>query len=173
MQRLKLITLTLALFFVAANVVAQDKSGRKSPPKQVEGTVDGVDITIDFSQPSKKGRQIFGGLVPFDKVWRTGANEASWIKVSDDVKIEGKTLEKGKYGLFTIPGQEEWEIIFNEQWDQWGAYDYDKSKDVLRVSVKPKKTGALRHERFDMAIVDDGFVMYWDIVRVPVKVSAK
>jgi len=171
MQKIKLLTLTLSLFFVAANVVAQDKSERKSPPKQVEGTIDGVDITIDFSQPSKKGRQIFGGLVPFGKVWRTGANEASWIKVSDDVKIEGKTLKKGKYGLFTKPGEGTWEIIFNEKWDQWGAYDYDKSKDVLRVSVKPQKAGMA--EKFDIAIDDDGFTMMWDNVKVPVKVSSK
>ncbi|WP_443938052.1 DUF2911 domain-containing protein [Pedobacter sp. MW01-1-1] len=94
-------------------------------------------ITINYSRPNVKGRKIFGSLEPFDKVWRTGANNATKIKFTDDVKIEGKDLPAGEYALFSIPGKSEWTIIFNKTANQWGAYSYKESDDVLRVKVKP------------------------------------
>ncbi|WP_316804965.1 DUF2911 domain-containing protein [Pedobacter nototheniae] len=93
-------------------------------------------ITLVYSRPDVKGRKIFGGMEPMDKVWRTGANAATRIKFTDDVKIEGKDLPAGEYGLFSIPGKNEWTIIFNKTANQWGAYDYKESDDVLRVKVK-------------------------------------
>jgi len=85
-----------------------------------------------------KGRTIFGDLVPYNQIWRTGANNATNITFQSDVKIEGQNLEAGTYALFTIPGKEEWTIIFNKNAKQWGAYTYDKADDVLRVKVKPR-----------------------------------
>ncbi|MCZ4245590.1 DUF2911 domain-containing protein [Pedobacter punctiformis] len=94
-------------------------------------------ITLIYSRPNVKGRKIFGGMEPMEAVWRTGANAATRIKFTDAVKIEGKDLPAGEYALFSIPGKKEWTIIFNKTADQWGAYDYKESADILRVKVKP------------------------------------
>ncbi|SDE05582.1 DUF2911 domain-containing protein [Pedobacter soli] len=93
-------------------------------------------ITLTYSRPNVKGRTIFGGMEPLGVVWRTGANAATRIKFTEDVKIEGKDLPAGEYGLFSIPGKKEWTVIFNKIADQWGAYQYKESDDVLRVTVK-------------------------------------
>jgi hypothetical protein len=120
----------------AVTGVAQDKSNRPSPPAQVSAMINGTKVSIDYSQPSLKGRD-FGSdsFIPFGKIWRNGANEATWIEVSEEVQINGETLPKGKYGFFVIPDESEWTLIFNSVWDQWGAYNYDESKDVLRVKA--------------------------------------
>jgi len=178
MQRLKIKLLagffTIALLFVLNPIHAQqDKSNRPSPPKQVSSTVDGVEVTIDYSSPGVKNRTIFGGLESYGKVWRAGANEATWIEVSDDVKVNGKSLPAGKYAFFIIPREnQEWTLIFNSKWDQWGAYNYDESLDVLRVDVKPKK---IKHtERLEYNINKTGEVsMKWSTTSVPFKISAK
>ncbi|MEP4535303.1 MAG: DUF2911 domain-containing protein [Cyclobacteriaceae bacterium] len=149
--------IAFTMLICAASFVAQaqkDKSKRPSPPAQATATVDGTTVTIDYSQPSLKGRDLFK-LTESGKVWRTGANEAAWIEVSDDVKVNGKTLKKGKYGFFTINNKSDWTIIFNEVWDQWGAYDYDPSKDVLRVTADAK-TGDTSVEKFTIDIDDSG-----------------
>lgn len=93
-------------------------------------------ITLIYSRPNVKGRKIFGGMEPLGTVWRNGANAATRIKFTDAVKIEGKDLAAGEYGLFSIPGKNEWTVIFSKTPDQWGAYTYKESDDVLRVSVK-------------------------------------
>jgi len=93
-------------------------------------------ITLTYSRPNVKGRKIFGGMEPLNVVWRTGANAATRIKFTEDVKIEGKDLPAGEYGLFSIPGEKEWTVIFNKTANQWGAYEYKASDDVLRVTVK-------------------------------------
>jgi hypothetical protein len=93
-------------------------------------------ITLTYSRPNVKGRKIFGGMEPLGVVWRNGANAATRIKFTDAVKIEGKDLPAGEYGLFSIPGKNEWTVIFNKIADQWGAYEYKESDDVLRVKVK-------------------------------------
>lgn len=96
-------------------------------------------INVSYSRPNTKGRKVFGGMEPFDKVWRTGANSATSITFSDPVKIGGQELAAGTYGLFTIPGKEEWTVIFNKDSKQWGAYEYKEAEDVLRIKVKPVK----------------------------------
>ncbi|CAH0244400.1 hypothetical protein SRABI27_02804 [Pedobacter sp. Bi27] len=93
-------------------------------------------ITLTYSRPNVKGRKIFGGMEPMGVVWRNGANAATRIKFTDAVKIEGKDLPAGEYGLFSIPGKNEWTVIFSKTPDQWGAYEYKESDDVLRVKVK-------------------------------------
>ncbi len=167
MKSLKTLSILAVAMLVSLSGIAQkDKSKRPSPPAQVSKTINGTTITIDYSQPSKRGREIFGGLEKYDKVWRTGANETSWIEVSGTVKVEGKRLDAGKYGLFTIPGKEEWVIIFNTKWDGWGAYEYSQDDDVLRVTV-PSETIDDVVEKFTIEISDSGNVtLAWDQTQV-------
>lgn len=106
-------------------------------------------ITLVYSRPNVKARKVFGELVPYDKVWRTGANSATMITFTDDVNLEGNAIPAGKYGLFTIPGKNEWTIILNKGAEQWGAYEYKEADDVLRFKVKPKTT-AEKVETFTM-----------------------
>src|SRR5436305_6190590 len=103
-------------------------------------TVGLTDITVDYSRPAVKGRAIWGGLVPYDQVWRTGANEATQISFSDDVTINGQPLPKGTYSLHTIPGKDSWTIIFNKTAKQWGSFNYKQADDALRVTAKPEKS---------------------------------
>lgn len=96
-------------------------------------------ITLNYSRPNVKGRKIFGAMEPYGSVWRTGANSATMISFTEPVKIDGKELPAGEYGLFTIPGKDEWTVIFNKGAKQWGAYEYKEAEDVLRVKVKAIK----------------------------------
>lgn len=159
-----LVTITfLSIVIFSNNSMAQDdKSKRPSPPAEVSAKVKKTEITINYSQTSVKYRKIWGGLVPYDKVWRTGANEATTFEVSTDVKIEGEILPAGKYSLFTIPGETDWTVIFNNVSDQWGAYSYDPSKDALRVQVVPNKYDEMT-EMLTFKIAKDGWVtMMWE-----------
>lgn len=92
-------------------------------------------VRVTYSRPAKNGREIFGSLIPYGKVWRAGANEASEIKVYKDIEIGGKKLKAGTYSFFAIPGEKEWTLIFNSDLDYWGAYRYKASNDVLRVTA--------------------------------------
>ena len=159
-----LVVLLVALFSVTT-YAQNDKSKRPSPPAKAEGTIDGAKIVIDYSTPSVKGRKIFGGLEPYGKVWRTGANEATTFDVDKNVKVEGKELAKGKYALFTIPGENEWTIIFNKTAGQWGAFDYKEADDALRVTVKPGKTDKLV-EIFNIAVEGNKVVIKWENTQV-------
>ena len=167
MKSLKVVSiLAFSLLLVFTASAQKDKSKRKSPPAQISQEINGTTVTIDYSRPSKRGREIFGGLEDYGKVWRTGANETSWIEVSKDVKIEGETLSAGKYGLFTIPGEDEWTIIFNKKWDGWGAYEYKQKDDVLRVKVKPSGTDEVV-EMLTFDIDENGDVTFaWDQTQV-------
>lgn len=128
------------------------------------------EVKVIYSRPQKKGRTIFGDLVKYDKVWRTGADEATEIKFFQDVKMGDKTVKAGTYSLYTIPGEKEWTIILNSDLDSWGAYSYNKGKDVARIKVPAKSGEAL--EVFSIAFkkVDKGYhmVMGWDTTRVEV-----
>jgi hypothetical protein len=175
MKKTRLFTFLIAISAVMLHVsilnAQDDKSKRPSPPAQAKASVGNTAITIDYSQPAVKGREIGVELAPYGNVWRTGANEATTFEVSADVKVERKALKAGKYGLFTSPGEKEWIIIFNSVPDQWGSGNYDQAKDVLRVSVKPGKTSDST-ERFTINIEDNGqVVMTWGNHKVSFKVS--
>jgi len=160
-----LTTLCMGLLLVFGAQAQQDKSKRPSPPAEVTKEINGTTITVNYSKPSKRGRTIFGELEPYGKVWRTGANESTWIEFSKEVKVEGKKLAAGRYGLFTIPGADEWVVIFNSVSDKWGAFSYKEKDDVLRVTVKPSKTTMT--EVLDINIDDDGnVVLAWDETKV-------
>jgi len=128
--------------FLTSFLFAQEKKKpevRISPKAEVSQTIGLTKVSISYSRPGVKGRKIWGGLVPYNKVWRTGANEATKITFSTDVKINGKKLKKGSYSFFAIPTEKEWTLIFNYVHDQWGAFTYNEAKDALRVKVKPEK----------------------------------
>lgn len=128
----------LALVLVTAGGAWAVDYPRVSPKTTLSQTVGVTDVTIAYCRPSVRGRAIWGALVPYDKVWRTGANEATTITFSDEVTIEGTKLAAGTYGLFTIPGTTEWTVVFNKGAKQWGAYNYNAADDVLRIKVKPQ-----------------------------------
>jgi hypothetical protein len=144
----------------------EDKSTRPSPPAEAHAVI-GADRQVDiyYSSPAVKGRTVWGSLVPYGKVWRTGANEATVFQTSSDLTIGGKVLPAGKYALFTIPGEKEWTIIFNSVWDQWGAYKYDSAKDVLRITARPEKSAAY-NERMKFVIDDNVVAILWENMRV-------
>ncbi|MDX1627717.1 MAG: DUF2911 domain-containing protein [Fulvivirga sp.] len=154
----KTITILLSIMLVTLFDVAYSQK-KASPPASASGEIDGVKIKIDYHQPSARGRDIMGDLVPYGKVWRTGANNATKISFSEDVLIEGEELPKGTYSLFTIPGEDEWTIIFNSKTDIWGT-QYDESTDVLRVTVTPEELDQFV-ETFDIS-VDDQVVLSWE-----------
>lgn len=138
---------------------------RPSPLKRTTGAIGDVKVVIGYGSPAVKNRQIWGSLVPYDEVWRTGANEATNIEFSKNVLVEGKPLPAGKYSFFTIPNEDEWTLIFNGVWDQWGAYDYDASKDVLRIAVKPAAAPEFA-ERLDYLVEPDGIAVVWEKLKV-------
>ncbi len=161
--------LALALALPAA-AERGDDSQRLSKNGKTTGTIDGVEVTIEYGRPKVKEREVWGGLVPMGKVWRSGADEATTITFSAPVKIEGEALPAGTYSLFTVPGEKDWQVVFNTVAEQWGAYDYDSSKDALRVTVTPK---AVEHvEELDFVIEGDAIHLRWDGLAVPFKVSA-
>ena len=170
------IILALAGILMTSTILAQDdKSKRPSPPATATGKVSGATITINYSSPSVKGRKIWGDLVPYDKVWRAGANEATIFETDKDIKVEDKALAKGKYSLYAIPGEKEWTIIFNSATGQWGinrdgTTTEDPAKDVLRVKVKSKKSASV-NERLIYTIDDKGFALQWDNLEVPVSIK--
>lgn len=169
----KLLISALALI-ITTSALAQVKTPRPSPGSTLMQTVGLTDITIKYSRPGVKGRAIWGALVPYDKVWRTGANEATSIAFSDDVTVEGQKLAKGMYSLHTIPGKDQWTIIFNSVADQWGSYSYDAAKDVLRVNVKPE-TGShtewLTFEVPDLTTDTAKIAIRWEKIVVPFTVN--
>lgn len=144
-----------AILLVSVSAMAQ----RPSPAATVKETLNnGTTVSINYSQPSVKGRTIGTDLEPMEgKVWRTGANEATVFETDKDIKIEGQSLPAGKYGLFTIMNGNEWTIIFNKTWKQWGAFSYKEAEDALRVKVNAGKTASFA-EKMTFEINKDGKV---------------
>lgn len=164
------VALLLATIAVPATAERGDDAERKSKNGHVEGTFDGVTVTIDYGRPEMRGRDIFGALVPFGKVWRTGADEATTITFSADAMVEGKAIAAGTYALFTVPGEKEWTVIFNSTADQWGAFGYAEGDDVLRVDV-PAGSGEMT-EAMSFTIDEDGVHLMWADVEVSFSVTA-
>lgn len=140
---MKKVFLTLAVF-VAVGVfslaTAQIKTPAPSPGAKITQNVGLTDITVEYSRPSVKGRTIFGGLVPYGEMWRTGANKNTIVSFSAPVKIGGKDLKAGSYSVFTIPGQSEWEIIFYTDTENWGVpQTWDPAKEAVRFKAKSEK----------------------------------
>lgn len=146
-----------------------------SPASTLKQRVGLTDIEVNYSRPGVKGRKIFGGLEPFDKVWRTGANSATKITFSTAVKLNGTEIPAGTYELFTIPNPTEWTVIIHKDSSEWGAYSYDAKNDVARVKAKPETTPNLV-ESFTIGVNDlrdESATLYlaWEKTRVPVKIE--
>src|SRR6516164_2318890 len=134
-----------------------------------------TDITIKYHRPLVNGRKIWGGLVPYGKVWRAGANENTTIEFSDSVSVEGKPLVKGVYGLHMIPNQDSWTVIFSKTNTGWGSYSYDQKEDALRVDVKPRPLAetkeALEFDFENLKPTSTAVTMKWEKLGVPFTVS--
>jgi len=119
---------------------SSDPNKRPSPLKSDTTKVGQATMTIHYSSPAVKGRKIFGPgneyLVPYDEVWRTGANDATYLTLDQNIMIDSFPLDAGRYSIFTIPNRKEWTVIVNKEWDQWGSYGYNQKKDVFRKKVK-------------------------------------
>lgn len=171
-------TLTLTGLLLSSTLTAQDAAfewPRSSPKTEIKQRVATTDITLTYSRPSARGRVIFGGLVPFDEVWRTGADAATQVTFSTPVSVGGQEIPAGTYELFTIPGQALWTVIFHEHKSQWGSYSYDAANDVARVTVQPVHldpsvetlTLTLDHLTSSSTV----FNIAWEHVRVPVPIT--
>ncbi|HVS14873.1 MAG TPA: DUF2911 domain-containing protein [Thermoanaerobaculia bacterium] len=175
-SKLRGASIALLVFALALGASAQafaqrgDDSGRRSKNGKLEGTVGGVAVTVEYGKPLVNGRAVWGSLVPYGQVWRTGADEATTITFAQDVTIEGQALPAGTYSLFTVPGESEWTVVFNKVAQQWGAFNYDQAQDALRVTVEPK---AAEHvEAMDFLIEGDAIVLRWAELAVPFTVAA-
>jgi hypothetical protein len=135
-SRLALVTATAVGLTLATVAVTRADKDRASPHEEVSATVGGKKITIAYGRPHKKGRDIFGGLVPWGQVWRTGADEATTLTTDGDVTIGDLKVPKGSYALFTVPGQKEWQLIVNKNPKQWGAFKYDAKDDLGKTTMK-------------------------------------
>jgi hypothetical protein len=174
--------LPLMAALVAAALLADASSAadlqlpRPSQKAQVMQTVGLTDVTINYSRPGVKGRVIWGGLVPYDQVWRTGANEATSITFSTDVKVNGQPLTAGTYSLHTIPTKTDWTVIFNKKADQWGSYSYDEKDDALRVQVKTQPHEMTEWMQFslpDIAVDKATVALDWEKLRVPFEIQVE
>lgn len=173
---LKLIQFIMVFMFtLALSVFAQQiQTPRPSPDATVTQMVGITKVSIDYSSPGVKGRKIWGGLVPYDEVWRTGANEVTSITFSDQVKINGNELPSGTYGIHIIPGELEWEIIFSKDTKVDGGSNYDPEKDALRIKVKPEEHHFMERMTFMFTDVTDNSVnvnLIWDKLKVSFKVE--
>ncbi len=163
---MKKIFLIALLGMFAFESMAQ--AAKASPAMSTENDL----VKITYGAPSKKGREIYGALVPYNAVWRTGANEATEITFKKDVDVAGKMVKAGTYTLFTIPTEKEWTIIFNSELKQWGAYGYDKikSKNVAEVKVPATMTSEVQ-ESLTITATAKGFDIIWDKTKVSVPVK--
>lgn len=167
--------IVLLLFISTLTATAQDfRTSRPSPDATVTQYVGITKITIDYSSPGVKGRKIWGELVPYGEIWRTGANEVTSITFGDPVKINGNDLPAGTYGIHTIPGENEWEIIFSKDTEIDGSSNYDPSKDVLRIKVKPEEHHFMERMTFLFADVTENSVnvnLIWENLMVSFKLE--
>jgi hypothetical protein len=162
----KIPLLAFAMLFINF-LNAQEKA---SPAAVVSGKINGASISINYSSPSVKGRQIWSALVPFNEVWRAGANEATTFETDKELTIEGSKLPAGKYSLFVIPNEKECVIIFNKEPKQWGAYKYNAKQDQLRVTVK-QKVAETTVEKLVYVINTNTIVLRWEKWNIPFSVK--
>ncbi|MBG6188736.1 DUF2911 domain-containing protein [Flavobacterium sp. CAN_S2] len=168
MKLLRKIHFSLIALLIVNFVNAQDKP--TSTKEVVTGKINGATITINYGSPSVKGREIWGKLVPFNQVWRAGANDATTFETDKEVTIEGSKLPAGKYSFFVIPNEKECVIIFNKEAKQWGAYKYKEKEDQLRVTVKQKVAKA-KAEKLVYVIEKNTVSLNWDNWTIPFSVK--
>ncbi|MDO6676832.1 DUF2911 domain-containing protein [Tenacibaculum sp. 1_MG-2023] len=149
---MKKILFSLFVVAISTNINAQLKTPAPSPAAKLEQTVGLTNVSVEYSRPNMKGRAIFGNLVPFGKVWRTGANKNTTVTFSDDVTVDGKTLKKGTYALYTKPGKDSWEVIFYSDANNWGTpQKWDDSKVAVSTTAKVEAM-PMKIETFTMSV---------------------
>ena len=156
-------------------VVTEEKSEseeRPSPLRTLEGNIGAAKLMVQFGAPSIKGRVVWGDLVPYNEVWRTGANEATYVDFSADVTVEGKSLKAGRYSVFTIPkASGAWTVIFNSEWNlEHGHFQYKEENDVLRVESTPEWVEESQ-EQLTIAIESPGIVVRWEKLKLPISIQ--
>ncbi|MBQ4822573.1 DUF2911 domain-containing protein [Aquimarina sp. MMG016] len=173
---MKKIVLFLSVALLSLNIEAQVKVPQPSPFAKAEQVIGLTDVAIEYSRPSMKGRTIFGNLVPYDKLWRTGANKNTQITFGDDVKVDGKELKKGTYAIFTKPGKENWEVIFYSDAENWGTpQKWDDAKVAAKTTVKATEipfnveTFTIMFSDFTMDSAKINFV--WSNIEAAVKIE--
>lgn len=163
------------MILAAGSALAQQVDlPRPSPKATVSQTVGVTEMSISYSRPGVKGRKIWGGLVPYGEVWRTGANENTTITFSTPVKVGGKELPAGTYGLQTIPAEGDWTVILSKDAQLWGAFNYKPENDALRFRVKPQPAEHRERMAFDFEDVTDNsaqVVLHWEKLKVPFTVE--
>ncbi len=175
MKKISILLAFILLF--ALNINAQIKSPAPSPTCTIVQKVGLIDVNVEYSRPSAKGRKVFGDLVPFNEMWRTGANASTKVEFTDDVTVGTIALKKGKYSFYTIPGEKEWTIVFNKNLTNWGVDGYDIKEDAGRTTVPVMKSNSMV-ETFTMGtsnLTGNSFNLdlVWEntIVSVPVKLE--
>jgi hypothetical protein len=165
----------IGLLAIAGSARADLVLPRISPNATVKQTIGITDLTLTYSRPGVKNRAIWGALVPFDKPWRTGANEATTFTTTDDIMVSGQKLPAGTYSFFTIPTAGSWTVIFSKQKELWGSTDYDPKQDALRVTAAPDTTQP--HQEWMQLGFDDltptscNLTLRWQRLRVAVPVT--
>ncbi|HMJ69644.1 MAG TPA: DUF2911 domain-containing protein [Cyclobacteriaceae bacterium] len=170
-------SITLTAFLSIAAMLVCVTTWAQSPAATATGKLSsGANITVKYSSPSVKGRKVWGELVPYGKVWRAGANEATIVETDKDITVGGKTLPKGKYSLYAMPTSEkDWTIYLNSQTGQWGITragetTRDAAKDVAEVKVTSKKSASM-NEGLKYVVNADGISLIWDNLEVPIPVK--
>ncbi len=175
-QRLLAVPATLAALLLALPAAAQTIQGlpRQSPEAMVMQRVGISNVTIHYHRPAVNNREIWGALVPYGQVWRAGANDNTTITFEDAVKVEGKDLAAGTYGLHMIPGEDEWTVVFSANSTSWGSFTYDQAEDALRVTVRPEKAPYAEQLAYGFEDVTDqgAFVtLHWAELEVPIEIA--
>ncbi|TDD74904.1 DUF2911 domain-containing protein [Flavobacterium caseinilyticum] len=168
MRLLKKIHLLLVAFLITNSINAQEKP--TSTKEMVSGKINDATITINYGSPSARDREIWGKLVPFNQVWRAGANDATTFETDKELIVEGSKLPAGKYSFFIIPKEKESVVIFNKESKQWGAYKYKENEDQLRVTVK-QKVAKSKAEKLIYTIDANTVSLSWDNWIIPISVK--
>lgn len=171
----KLIYTAIFTIVFSISAFAQLQLPQESNKSMIAQTVGDTIVSITYFRPNVKGRKVWGDLVPYDKVWRSGANNATVFEINNDVTINGQPLPKGKYSLHSIPTATDVTLIFNKTWDQWGSFTYDEKQDQLRVKVKQQMTTVPRETlMYEFEGIKDNStdaVLSWENWRIPFTVN--
>ncbi len=171
-----LFLVSMMTLFSASSSFAQLTMPQPSPSAMVKQTVGLTDITIEYSSPAMRQREVWGGLVPYGEIWRTGANKATSITFSDEVSIEGTKIPAGTYSIFTIPSEKEWTVIINKNAEQWGSGEYDEKQDVIRFQVTPMISPIINERMmFTIAAMEERqgeISLWWSNTRISFVVDA-
>jgi len=172
MRKLQSILMVICTLMVS-NLMAQELP-QPSPAASFKQRVGLTDISMEYSRPSVKGRTIWGDLVPYDKVWRAGANKNTMITFSDDVKVGGKEVKAGTYSVFITPGKDNWTVALNTNTELWGADGYETKDDAVSISVRPKATEHVESLKYSIEDLSDNsamLVMSWEKMALPIKIE--